>query len=387
MRTDGGRWTVDRKGWTAVRRLPSLINRLSSIAHRRSATDHGPRSTIHRPLSGPAVLLDESLLRGLERLALVTANRQARRVGGERRSARRAPAAEFVEHRAYSPGDDLRRVDWHVYARLGIPVVRLGELPASATVRLLVDCSRSMDWGRPNKLVRARQLAGGIGYVALCQLDRVAVEPLGGGIGDQGNSYSLIPDPRSLISPFVGGKTQAHRLFAALQHVGPGRDAGSGKPESGIRGQRDPHSHLPDSGSLIPPSDAGRQLAERMQVYRPGDLAVLISDLLVPDGYRDGIRALQARGVEVRVVHVLAPQELRPELAGDCDLVDVETGERRELTLEGSTLTHYRQRLDAWLADSESFCAGRGIPYARVDTARPLDQVLLGDLRRQGVFA
>ena len=410
-RADGDERRATSRGPRGIglRAFRSVLSRWALFDHRSPLV--AIRSSLGAPDagSGSAVLLDEAVLRGLERLALASRNRRARQVGGERRSARRAPAAEFVEHRAYSPGDDLRRVDWHVYARLGTPVIRLGELPASATVRVLVDCSRSMDYGHPNKLLRARQLAAGIGYVALCQLDRVAVEPLGADDGrwttdheppptdhetapGAGRLSSLVPRPSSMVQApssvvLVGGKTQAHRLFSALQHVGPYPAGGDGVA-AGRRpsGRRNRAARLRPGPAARPP-DPERQIAERVQLYHPGDLAVLISDLLVPGGYREGVRALQARGVDVRIVHVLAPQELRPEPAGDCDLVDVETGERRDLTLEGATITQYRQRLDAWLADIEAFCADRGVAYARIDTAQPLDQALLGNLRRHGVLA
>lgn len=349
--------------------LTRPLGQLARFARPPAAAETGP-------------LLDEELLRGLERVALATRNQWARRVGGARRSNRRTPASEFAEYRAYSPGDDLRRIDWHVYARHKQLVTRLGELQAGATVHLIVDRSRSMDWGTPNKFFRARQIAAAIGYVALCQLEQLRLE--------------TVDAPRPIVSrtpaPVAGRRDAPVDPAAALPlSAGPALDPGA----TAYHGKANAYRLLLALSSLtpLPPGEATdtdvieRRLANRVQTYRPGDLAVIVSDLLTPTAYRGVVDGLVARGVEARVIHVLAPQELRAAELGACEFIDAETGDRRGLTLEGATVAAYQTRLAEWLAGIETYCAERGVVYARIDTAAEIQEVVLGDLLRRGVLA
>lgn len=307
-----------------------------------------------RPVAAPTgdLLLDEDLLRTLEQAALAQGTRRPRRIAGNRRSPHRAPAAEFVEHRAYTPGDDLRRVDWHAQARLGAYVVRLGEQPASGLVRLVVDASASMRFGAPNKLRRALQLAVAIGYVALSELDRVSLEPLGLAAESAGTSAVL------------HGKTRAPALFGAAARV---------------------LAAWPADG--LTPAEVEQQFADRIAAYRPDEQVILISDLLVPNGYRQGLGALGARGLDARVLHVLSAEDLRPAPGGDCTLIDPETGEQREMTVDGVALRQYQERLGVWLAETRQFLTVRAIPYALIEAEAPIEDVLVTSLRAAGVVA
>jgi hypothetical protein len=109
---------------------------------------------------------------------------------------------------------------------------------------------------------------------------------------------------------------------------------------------------------------------------------ILVSDMLAPEGYEDGLDRLLRAGLEVVVLHVLSPQELEPEPGGDVELIDAETGELVEVSLTRATIARYRERLDRWCHDVEAFCARRGIRYARVSTATPFEDLLLDTLRR-----
>ena len=126
-------------------------------------------------------LFDEAFLRKVDRLSLVVRKRRAGQVRGERRSTRRGTSIEFADYRDYTKGDDLRRVDWNIFARLERPFLKLFEEEQDLTVHLLLDASRSMDWGEPNKLWYAARAAGALGYVALTGLDRVTATVLGNG--------------------------------------------------------------------------------------------------------------------------------------------------------------------------------------------------------------
>src|SRR5512145_3297284 len=121
------------------------------------------------------MLFDETALRKLQRLTLVTSRVRAGALRGERRSLKRGAGLEFADFRDYVPGDDLRRVDWNVYARLDRPYVKLREEEEDLAVHILVDASQSMDWGEgaQHKFSFALQLAAGLGSIGLSTGDRV----------------------------------------------------------------------------------------------------------------------------------------------------------------------------------------------------------------------
>src|SRR6476646_9925340 len=135
-----------------------------------------PLSTQHsaRPTDGTKTL-DEAFLRRLERLSLRSRRSFTHGIAGEHPSIRRGASPEFADYKPYSQGDDFRRVDWNIYARMGEMFVRLSEVNIDLAVHLLVDRSRSMDWGEPNKLAYAKRAAAALGYLALAGFDRVTI--------------------------------------------------------------------------------------------------------------------------------------------------------------------------------------------------------------------
>ena len=287
---------------------------------------------------GPGRLLDEAFLRRLERLSLLAHRPAAAGIGGEHRSAARAPSTDFADYRAYIPGDDFRRIDWNAYGRLGHLYVKLTEGREQLLLQVLLDASNSMAWGEPSKLDYGRQLAAAIGYLALARFDRVGVTTL----GEQARQFSS-----------ARGRARFHDLLRFLDAT----------------------------------AAAGRlRLGEAVTDYRPDrrqrGQVILISDMLAPEGFDDGLDRLLRAGLEVVVLQVLSQQELEPEPGGDVELVDAETGELVEVSLTRATIARYRERLDRWCHDVEAFCARRGIRYARVSTATAFEDLLLDTLRR-----
>ena len=118
---------------------------------------------------------------------------------------------------------------------------------------------------------------------------------------------------------------------------------------------------------------------------RPGLLFVL-TDLLSPSGYQDGLNALQSRGYEVGLIHVMSPDEIEPDLVGDYKLIDAETGLEAEITLDATTIEEYRERVLAWQGEVASYCGGRGVHYIPIVTTSPWEQLVMQTLRAQGVL-
>jgi len=301
-----------------------------------------PAPLTGRPAARP--LLDAALFRQLEQLTLVNRRRLATSGKGERRSLRRGSSLEFVDYRQYTPGDDLRQIDWNVFGRLDNLVLKLFEDEEVLSVHFLIDVSRSMDWGTPNKLDYACQVAAALGYVALTGYDTVEVLAL------------------------------ADR---APRHFGPARG------RSGVAGLFRMLGELSGVGRTDLDGNC-RLFAGRP---RPPGLVLLFSDLLDPTGYEKPLSRLRRQGHEVVVLHHLSPQELRPDEAGDLRLVDRETGESMEVTIDQRAIDQYLARLGDWQRQIAGFCRRHNIAYHVLDTSRPLAQLLFRDLRLHGVLA
>jgi len=118
---------------------------------------------------------------------------------------------------------------------------------------------------------------------------------------------------------------------------------------------------------------------------RRAGLLFLISDMFSPAGHRAGLSAVQGCGYEVAVLHLLAPDELDPPLAGDLRLIDAETNAPQDVTLDGSLRELYRRRVAAWRDEIEAYCLKRRMHYVPVTTSVPWDEVVLFNLRQRGM--
>ncbi len=298
----------------------------------------------------PPILFDEKTRRKLEQIVLSASRVRAGAIKGERRSVKRGSSTEFADYRNYVPGDDLRRLDWNIYARLERPLTKLYEDEEDLAVHLLLDTSLSMDWPREgdpdlNKFVYARRLLAGLGYVSLVSNDRLVVAAIGSGDGQ----------PLPVYGP-ARGRGYGVGLLNFINGLQP-------------RGTTDLNAALRDYA---------------LRSARPG-LCLLLSDMFSPSGYLDGINALLSKGHEIAVLHVLAPDEIDPPLVGDLRLIDTETGAPQEVSLDTDMRQLYRRRVEAWREEMRVECLRRGIHCVLVDTSMPWEKVILYDLRRLGV--
>lgn len=289
-------------------------------------------------------LFDSAFLRKLDRLALLTKRAMLGTMQGERRSPRRGSSVEFADFRPYTVGDDFRQIDWNLYARMERFFLKLFVAEEELTVHLLLDGSRSMDWGTPNKFAYARRTAAAFGYIALSSLDRVTVTAFG--TSEAGN--------QQLRS--VRGKRGAFPLFQFLQQLAPGE---------------------------------GTDLASVCQRYvqqvrTPGPL-LLCSDFM-DDSWQAALHTFASRPFEVTVLHTLAPQEIAPQLDGDFRLIDSEGGGAVEITADDDVLRRYQHNLAAWRSEIEAFCNGRGMNYLFADTSIPVEDFMLAQMRQRGVL-
>jgi uncharacterized protein (DUF58 family) len=282
-------------------------------------------------------LLEPRLLSRLERLQLGTRRRLAGHVAGEHRSIRHGSSLEFADYREYNPGDDFRRVDYNLYARLDVLLVKLFEAEDDLDLRLFVDTSASMG---EIKVRQAARVAAALGFVALVRRDVVSVHTF----------------PLERPAPRFVGRAAAARLFAHL---------------SGLASEGETRF-----------AEATTTLLARSA--RPG-LTVVISDLLTPE-WEAGLTRLPARGGDVVVVHVLDREELHPTLVGDMELVDRESGRRVVVSLSRETVRAYEREAAAWTDGVASRCRASGLGYVRLLADDDLEPLLLGAWCREGVL-
>ncbi|NDJ76754.1 MAG: DUF58 domain-containing protein [Chloroflexi bacterium] len=289
-------------------------------------------------------IFDEKTLRKLEQLTLIANKVRAGAIQGERRSSRRGNSIEFADYRNYVRGDDLRRVDWNIYARFERPFIKLLENEEDLAVHLLLDGSASMDWPRSgqrdlHKFLYGQRVMAGLAYMAL-------------GSGDHVSATIFRQDGTVQWGPLRGrGHTMNLLLWLEKAYT---------------RGHMDTNQAMQDYARRAP---------------RAG-LCIVITDLMSPEGYEDGLRALQGRGHEVTLIQILSPDEVAPEIAGDLQLIDVETGVPQEVTLDAEMRAIYMQRVEAWQAEISEYCTRRGIHYVSVQTSTPWEQLILTELRR-----
>jgi uncharacterized protein (DUF58 family) len=288
-------------------------------------------------------VFDEAFLRQLERLLLLMRSPVRGGLKGGRRSVKRGQSVEFADYREYALGDDLRQLDWNVYARLERLFVKLFVEEEDVTVTLLLDASKSMATGSPSKLVFAKRAAAALGYIGLASEDRVAVSALTGrtarrraALRGSGRVFRLLADLSTIEA--ANGPTD---LLAAARH-------------------------------------AAAQLHGR-------GVIVLLSDLLDPAADRV-IRELAATGSELIVLHVLSPDELDPMLEGDLRLVDTETDDRVDITADLATIDAYKARLADWKAGFADLAARRRASYVDLASDQNLAELMFAELRRRRVL-
>ena len=305
-----------------------------------------------RPAAQP--LLPEAIRRRLEPLMLMPRKVRVGAMKGDRRSIKRGNSVEFADYRNYAPGDDLRQLDWNIYARLERPYIKLLEDEEDLTVHLILDASASMDFppesmgsseggADQKKLLYAKRIFAGLAYLSLTSNDRLTLTA----VNDDGSAA-------------FGPARGRGRGIAMLRFV----------QDLDVAGITDLNIMLGDYAA---------------RARRPG-LTLIISDMFSPTGFVDGLNALLSRGHEVAFLHVLAPEEIKPPLVGDLRLIDVETGQAQEVTVDAAMRGIYQQRLDAWRDEIRDECLRRGAYYFPLATDAPWERVILSDMRRAGLI-
>src|SRR5277367_2849560 len=288
--------------------------------------------------------LDPSTLAAISSLDLVAKTVVDGFVAGLHRSPDFGFSQEFAEYRAYNPGDDLRHVDWNVYARTERMFLRRYRGETNSMLTVLLDASNSMQFGSHsvNKMDYARYLAASLFYLAIhCQRDAAGLITF----DDEIRNY-IRPSTR------VG---QLHRLLAGLD-------------------QAEPRAR----------TDFAKPMRYFQEFLKRRGIVLIVSDFWdSPESIIRNIEPLRYRGNEVVLFHVLDPKDVRPDVNGPSILVDMETKEELEVTPD-YTRNEYREKIDAHLEDLRTRTQAAGMGYCLLMTDRPLDAALSEYLTLRG---
>jgi uncharacterized protein (DUF58 family) len=292
--------------------------------------------------AGTTQLLSPQLLAQLERLELVSRKVFRGRMKGERKSKRKGQSVEFADFRQYVPGDDLRFIDWNLFARLERLYLKLFLEEEDLHFYALIDTSGSMDFGEPTKLQYAKQLAAALGFIGLCRADRVKIESLG--------TSSRKPGPT------LRGRSSLWRMQEYLDGIEPGENVSLAE---GIK-----NFCLRNTGKGI---------------------LVLLTDLMDKEGYEKALRFLVTQQMDVYLLHVLCPEELNPEIKGDLKLIDCEDEDIAEVTVSRPLMDKYKRTLATFIDGAKEFCTRRGMSYLMVSTETPVETLVANYLRKRGL--
>ena len=264
------------------------------------------------------------------------------RMKGERRSKKKGQSVEFADFRNYVPGDDLRFIDWNLYARLDKLFLKLFLEEEDLHFYALIDNSDSMNFGDPSKLQYAKQLAAALGFIGLCRADRVRIETLS--------------SQKTSSAPTLRGRQSLWRMSEYLDSVEPGDNVSL---FDGIK-----NFSLRNSGKGI---------------------LVLISDLMDKNGYEAAFRYLVSQQLDVYVIQVLSDEEVHPNVTGDLRLVDCEDADVTEITVSKPLLNRYERTLAAFVDGAKEFCLRRNMSYILANTDVPVEKMVSSYLRRRGL--
>ena len=286
-------------------------------------------------------ILDGDFLDRLDAAALLLKTPMTGYFGGSRKARSYGNTVEFADFREYAPGDDIRRIDWNVYARSEKYFIKLFTDERQMHNRIMIDCSASMACGQPEKATAALRIAAAFGYLSVCAMDRV--------------SFELMKDGKTEGLGFnITNKDSFYRAAQKLE-------------TTDFEGETDLEK------SIIKMENPG---------YDDG-LTVIISDFLTDSNWKKAIDFLMYQRKEILMIQVLSPDELFPNLDGRIQMLDSEAGgfgddRNMRLVMTKKLVKAYQKAFDEYEQELIDFCASRNVTFFTVSSDEPIEKVIFG---------
>ena len=284
-----------------------------------------------------APLLDREFLEKLERLTLQWQKSFAGLVGGHNVSRLAGAGQEFLDHRNFHHGDDLRAVNWRAYLRLEKLFLKMFQVEPRVPVRMLLDISESMTTLGGKKFDHARRLAASLCYVGLVRLDSIEVHGFASGL------------TRRIFS--TGGR---HRFPGVMDEL----------------------SALAPAGK----TDYMAMVREFIGTYSQRGLVIIISDFLDDNGCERALQYLTDFGHELMLLQVWADEDRTPPWTGELELRDAETGAGLKLDFDEAARQRYTRAFDEYCSVIQNLAMRSGGRYAGVAASQSLESVIFGEL-------
>jgi uncharacterized protein (DUF58 family) len=282
-------------------------------------------------------LLDRQTLERLERLAIRWRKSFGGLVGGHNASRFAGPGQEFLDHRGFHQGDDLRAVNWRAYMRLEKLFLKIFQVEPRTPIRLLLDTSLSMtaapEASDGSKFDFARRLAAALAYVGLVRHDSILLQPFQAGLEDP----LLATGGRHRFGP-------VNDFLAALEPRGK--------------------------------TDFLRVARQFISTYGQPGMVIIVSDFLSDDDILKPLQYLADFGHELLLVQIWADSDRTPRLGGEVTLEDAETGQIRELAVDEEACRAVRDAFDLYSGRIEDLALRSGGRYAGLATSQPLDEAV-----------
>ena len=291
----------------------------------------------------PTALLDREFLERLERLTIHWEKSFAGLVGGHNTSRFSGGGQEFLDHRHFHHGDDLRAVNWRAYMRLEKLFLKMFQIEPRVPVRMLLDTSASMAAVSEQKFDYARKLAASLCYVAMVRHDTITMQPFGEGFGER----------------FVAGGGR-HRFSPVMDYL----------------------AKLETSGK----TNFYQTVREFISNHPQRGLLVILSDFLDDEGCEKALQFLADFGHELLLIQVYSDEDRTPPWLGELDLMDSESGAEVKLRVDEAAREKYTAAFDRYATALEKIALSNGGRYVGVATTMAIEDVIFGALvRAKGV--
>lgn len=286
-------------------------------------------------------IFDSDFLKKLHSISINVRMAMQSGASGGRKSKANGSSVEFSDFREYTIGDDFRRIDWNAYGRFDKLFVKLFMEEREALINIFIDSSKSMNFGTPKKSTQALKLSGILSYLGLNNMDRVCI--------------NSIKDNLLTQTAPLAGKVMFDRSISFMEGID-------------------------FSGSTNI-----NECIKRKQLNGRG-ISIIFSDFFSKGGIEEGVKYLLYKKQEVILVHILSNEEINPSIGGELRLVDSETSEARDISINSLLLNEYKKQLDSFVNNIKEFCSRMGITYVMVSSSDTMEKIVLDEFVKNGVL-